>query len=48
VRIDEAQVGLFIGAIQANDQLEGVWSFHGVGVWVAGMVSRRLDLATPI
>jgi hypothetical protein len=45
--VDEAEVGLFVGTIQADDQVIGVrcsWV-----LWVeCFLVSRRLDPATPI
>ena len=44
--VDEVQVGLFVGAIQADDQVIGMRGVHGVGlvvvVWSpAGLTRRR-------
>ena len=51
---DQGQVGLAIGAVQADDQVIGIWGVrHGSFLCVAlslrlRWISRRLDLATAI
>ncbi len=43
---DEVKVGLFIRAVQADDQVIGMRCIHGL--MFCFFVSRRLDPATPI
>ena len=43
---DEVQVGLFVGTIQADDQVMGMRWVHGF--MFGFLFSRRLDPATPI
>ena len=44
---DEAQIGLFVGTIQADDEVIGMRCVHG-GCVMCFLCSRRLDPATPI
>jgi len=44
---NEAQIGLFVGAIQTDDQVIGSGS-HVRCLWLCVLASRRLDPATAI